>query len=179
MESLATMARGRAQIVILTVNATDAHLGALNEVVKPDWWQLHGSEEAARVEAIRTQFGRPVMKAVGIGSAEDVVSANTFVGVADRLLLDAKPPKDATRPGGLGVTFDWALLDSVDRSQPFMLSGGLTPATVGDAIKATGASGVDVSSGVESAPGHKDAAIEQFIAAAKAATPDLTMRTSA
>jgi phosphoribosylanthranilate isomerase len=180
METLANMARGRAQIVILTVNATDAHLGALNEVVKPDWWQLHGSEDAARVQAIRTQFGRPVMKAVGIGSAEDVVSANAFVGVADRLLLDAKPPKDATRPGGLGVTFDWALLDAVDRSQPFMLSGGLTPATVGHAITATGANGVDVSSGVESAPGHKDAAlIEQFIAAAKAALPQSMMRTSA
>lgn len=180
METLANLARGRAQIVILTVNATDAHLGALNEVVKPDWWQLHGSEAAARVQAIRTQFGRPVMKAVGIGSAEDVVSANVFVGVADRLLLDAKPPKDATRPGGLGVTFDWALLDAVDRSQPFMLSGGLTPTTVGHAITATGANGVDVSSGVESAPGLKDAAlIEQFIAAAKAALPQSMMRTSA
>jgi phosphoribosylanthranilate isomerase len=102
MEALADRARGRAQIVILTVNATDAHLGALNEVVKPDWWQLHGSEDAARVEAVRTQFGRPVMKAVGIGSAEDVVSANAFVGVADQVAARCQAAQRCHAPGWPG-----------------------------------------------------------------------------
>ncbi|MFN3171012.1 MAG: phosphoribosylanthranilate isomerase [Hyphomicrobiales bacterium] len=180
METLAKQARGRAQIVILTVNATDADLTALNEVVKPHWWQLHGREDADRIQAVRNQFGRPVMKAVGVGSAEDVALANSLVHVADRLLLDAKPPKDATRPGGLGTVFDWSLLDTLDRSQPFMLSGGLDPSTVVEAIQATGTQGVDVSSGVESAPGRKDARlIEQFIEAAKSASLHSKIRTSA
>ncbi|MEQ8656444.1 MAG: phosphoribosylanthranilate isomerase [Hyphomicrobiales bacterium] len=180
MEALAKQARGRAQIVILTVNATDAHFDTLNEVVKPDWWQLHGTEDADRIKAVQNQFGLPVIKALGVGSAEDVTQANALVGIPDRLLLDAKPPKDATRPGGLGAVFDWSLLDTLDRSQPFMLSGGLTPSNVGAAIVATGAPSVDVSSGVESAPGLKDAAlIEQFVAAAKAASEDANTRISA
>lgn len=171
MGALANQARGRAEIVVLTVDATDAHLSALDDAVKPDWWQLHGREDESRVKSVRAKFGQPVMKALGIGSAEDTISANGFVGIADRILLDAKPPKDATRPGGLGAVFDWSLLDALDRSQPFMLSGGLNPSNVGDAIVATSAPGVDVSSGVESAPGRKDAAmIEQFIHAAKAAS---------
>lgn len=180
METLANQARGRAQIVVLTVNATDADLRAINEVVKPDWWQLHGSEDVDRIQAVRNQFGRPVMKAVGVGSANDVSHANAIFGVADKLLLDAKPPKDATRPGGLGAIFDWSLLDTLDRSQPFMLSGGLSPSTVIEAIQATGTQGVDVSSGVESAPGRKDARlIEQFIEAAKSASLNSKIRTSA
>ncbi|MEO0385135.1 MAG: phosphoribosylanthranilate isomerase [Pseudomonadota bacterium] len=180
METLANQARGRAQIVILTVNATDADLGALNEAVKPDWWQLHGHEDADRIQAVRNRFGRPVMKAVGVGSASDVSHANAIFGVADKLLLDAKPPKDATRPGGLGETFDWSLLDTLDRSQPFMLSGGLSPSTVVEAIQATGTQGVDVSSGVESVPGRKDAGlIEQFVEAAKSASLSSKIRTSA
>lgn len=180
METLANQARGRAQIVVLTVNTTDADLRAIVEVVKPDWWQLHGHEDADRIQAVRDQFGRPVMKAVGVGSASDVSHANAIFGVADKLLLDAKPPKDATRPGGLGAIFDWSLLDTLDRSQPFMLSGGLSPSTVVEAIQATGTQGVDVSSGVESAPGRKDARlIEQFIEAAKSASLNSKIRTSA
>lgn len=180
METLANQARGRAQIVVLTVNATDADLRAIDEVVKPDWWQLHGHEDADRIQAVRDQFGRPVMKAVGVGSANDVFHANAIFGVADKLLLDAKPPKDATRPGGLGAIFDWSLLDTLDRSQPFMLSGGLSPSTVVEAIQATGTQGVDVSSGVESTPGRKDARlIEQFIEAAKSASLNSKTRTSA
>ena len=184
MIALAEQARGRADIVVLTVNATDADLRTLNEAVKPDWWQLHGSEDADRIRAVQSRFGRPVMKAVGVGCADDVSAANALGQVADRLLLDAKPPKDATRPGGLGTPFDWSLLDALDRQRPFMLSGGLSPATVGDAIEATGADGVDVSSGVESAPGIKDVdLIRQFIAAAKTgatpASPVSKIRTNA
>lgn len=179
MGVLADRARGKAQIVVLCVNATDAQLAVLNEVVRPDWWQLHGSEDAARVEAVQALFGRPVMKALGIGSAGDVERVQSFASTADGLLLDAKPPKDATRPGGLGAVFDWSLLDAMAQT-PFMLSGGLNPSNVAQAIHATNASGVDVSSGVESAPGVKDAAlIEQFVAAAKAASQPAKMRTTA
>lgn len=184
MAELADQTRGRAEIVVLTVNATDTLLGALSEAVKPDWWQLHGSEDADHIKAVQSQFGRPVMKAVGVGNADDVAAASAFGKVADQLLLDAKPPKDATRPGGLGASFDWSLLDALDRQKPFMLSGGLSPANVGEAIAATGAHGVDVSSGVESKPGVKDVdLIQQFIATAKASAMSAStvskMRTNA
>jgi phosphoribosylanthranilate isomerase len=171
MAQLAEQARGRAQIVILTVNADDALLAALNKKIHPDWWQFHGQEDTARIETVQARFGRPVMKAVGVGSREDAALANRFAMVADRLLLDAKPPKDATRPGGLGEVFDWTILQSLDPSVAFMLSGGLTPANVADALAQTHASGVDVSSGVESAPGVKDKAlIEAFIATVRGVT---------
>lgn len=175
MAILADQARGQADIVVLTVNADDEHLNAIHKAAKPDWWQFHGSESEARIEAVRARFGRPIMKAVGVGSRRDVATANHFGKVADRLLLDAKPPKDATRPGGLGAVFDWALLADLDESlldphHPFMLSGGLDPKTVGAAILATGTQAVDVSSGVESAPGVKDAQlIVSFVEAAKTA----------
>lgn len=176
MAQLADQARGRAQIVILTVNADDDLLTVLNKKVHPDWWQFHGREDAARVETVQARFGRPVMKAVGVGSRDDLALANRFAKVADRLLLDAKPPATATRPGGLGAVFDWEILAagpqdqskvhaSLDPGVAFMLSGGLTPANVADALAQTRASGVDVSSGVESAPGVKDKAlIKAFIA---------------
>lgn len=180
MAALADQARGRAAVVVLTVNATNDQLKALNDAVKPDWWQLHGHEDVDRIKAVQAMFGRPVMKALGIASAQDVNHANSFTGVSDKLLLDAKPPKDATRPGGLGTVFDWSLLDSLQAGQPFMLSGGLNPSNVAEAILATGASGVDVSSGVERAPGIKDASlIKQFIVAAKAVSPASKIRTSA
>ncbi|MBV6656953.1 MAG: phosphoribosylanthranilate isomerase [Devosiaceae bacterium] len=171
MATLATQARGRADLVILTVNATDEALLALNDAIEPDWFQLHGSEDARRIAEVRALTGKRVLKAVGIGKAEDVALANELATVADQVLLDAKPPKDATRPGGLGAVFDWSLLDALDRTKPFMLSGGLTPETVSAAIVATGADAVDVSSGVERAPGIKDAdAIAAFIKAAKTTT---------
>jgi phosphoribosylanthranilate isomerase len=180
MAALADQARGRAQIVVLSVNAEDGELDALNAAVRPDWWQLHGAEDAARVQAVQARFGRPVMKALGVGTREDVVAAQAFFGVADRVLLDAKPPKDATRPGGLGQAFDWSLLDALEPDKSFMLSGGLTPDNVAQAVEATGAQGVDVSSGVESAPGQKDAAlIKTFVAAARAASTPSKIRTSA
>ncbi len=174
MGVLADRVRGKAQIVVLTVNATDAQLTVLNDVVKPDWWQLHGHEDAARVAAVQSLYGRPVMKALGIGTAQDVMLAKEFAGTADKVLLDAKPPKDATRPGGLGAVFDWSLLDGMSDTpsggSAFMLSGGLNPTNVAQALQATHVGGVDVSSGVESAPGVKDATlIEQFIAAARSA----------
>jgi phosphoribosylanthranilate isomerase len=138
--------------------------------LSPDWIQLHGPETPHRVEAIRDEAGIAVMKVVGIGSADDVAHIADFAEVADRILLDTKPPKGADRPGGLGVSFDWTLLKSLDPNVTFMLSGGLTPATVGDAIKAVRPMGVDVSSGVETAPGVKDAAlIRAFIDKAREA----------
>lgn len=180
MAALADQARGRAEIVVLSVNASDEELEALNAAVRPDWWQLHGAEDTARVQAVQSRFGRPVMKALGVGTPEDVDTARAFFGVADRVLLDAKPPQDATRPGGLGHVFDWSLLDALEPDVPYMLSGGLTPDNVAQAVEATGAQGVDVSSGVESTPGQKDAAlIKTFVAAARAASTPSKIRTSA
>jgi phosphoribosylanthranilate isomerase len=166
---LISMARGRAETCVLLVNP-DNTLVAQVAALGPDWIQLHGPETPHRVEAIRDEAGIAILKACPIGNAEDVAAVATYVDAADRILLDAKPPQGATRPGGLGDTFDWALLKALDPALPFMLSGGLTPKTVADAIKATRPMGVDVSSGVETAPGVKDAGlIRDFIANARAA----------
>ncbi|NBR30525.1 MAG: phosphoribosylanthranilate isomerase, partial [Betaproteobacteria bacterium] len=127
-----------------------------------------------RVAAIRARFGLPVMKALGISTAEDFEKVGAYEEVCDRLLFDAKPPKDATRPGGNGLAFDWGLLRGRQFRKPWMLSGGLTVDTVEEAIRATQAPGIDVSSGVESAPGVKDIAlIETFMARARAASKPL------
>ncbi len=172
IEDIATLisaARGRVETCVVLVNpdnSTVAEVAALG----PDWIQLHGPETPHRVAAIRAEAGVEIMKAVPIGSAEDVAHVAGFLEVADRILVDAKPPKGADRPGGLGETFDWSLLKALDPSIPFMLSGGLTPQTVADAIKTVRPFGVDVSSGVESAPGVKDKRlIEAFIRNARAA----------
>lgn len=163
---LAQQARGRAAVVALAVDPDDALLEILVETVKPDWLQLHGGESPTRVAVVRERFGLPVMKAIGIRSAEDVAMTAEFAAVADRLLLDAKPPKGAVLPGGNGVTFDWSLLDALDPALSYMLSGGLDAANVAEAVRRTRAHGVDVSSGVESAPGIKDPdRIRAFIAA--------------
>ena len=167
---LISMARGRVESCVLLVNP-DNTLVAQVAALGPDWIQLHGPETPHRVEAIRDEAGIAIIKACPIGSAEDVAHVATYAECADRILLDAKPPKGADRPGGLGDTFDWALLKALDPSLGFMLSGGLTPDTVGAAIKAVHPMGVDVSSGVEKAPGVKDAGlIRAFIEKARAAS---------
>lgn len=153
--------------VALVVNADDAFLDTLTDQVPLDMLQLHGSETPQRVTEIRTRFGLPVMKAVGIASQEDLAALEDYEAVADQILVDAKPPKDGVLPGGNGLSFDWRLIAGRTWSRPWMLAGGLTPENVATAISATNASQVDVSSGVESAPGQKDAtAIAAFCQAA-------------
>ncbi|MCS0502421.1 phosphoribosylanthranilate isomerase [Ancylobacter mangrovi] len=170
---LAAHARGEgasARVAALTVDAEDEALAAIVEAVRPDLLQLHGRETPERVAAVRARFGLPVMKAVGIATRADLGRLGAYEGVADRLLLDAKAPKGAALPGGNGVPFDWALLSGLELRVPYMLSGGLDPSNVGAALRLAHPSGVDVSSGVESAPGLKDPArIEAFIRAARAA----------
>lgn len=167
---LISLARGRAQSCVVLVNP-DNTLVAQVAALGPDWIQLHGPETPHRVEAIRDEAGIAILKACSIGSADDVAAVAGFADCADRLLLDAKPPKDATRPGGMGQTFDWSLLKSLDPELSFMLSGGLTPDNVAAAIAAVQPFGVDVSSGVETAPGVKDAKlVRTFIERARAAS---------
>ena len=166
---LISQARGRIDTCVVLVNPDNSCVAEI-AALGPDWIQLHGPETPHRVEAIRAEAGVEIMKALPIGSAEDVAHVADFIDVADRILVDAKPPKGADRPGGLGETFDWTLLKALDPSVPFMLSGGLTPQSVADAIKTVRPFGVDVSSGVESAPGVKDKRlIEAFIRNARAA----------
>ena len=164
---LISLARGRVETCVVLVNP-DNTLVAQVAALGPDWIQLHGPETPHRVEAIRDEAGIAILKVCHIGGLEDVTAVAGFAECADRLMLEAKPPKDATRPGGLGVTFDWSLLKALDPGIGFMLSGGLTPDNVAEAIKAARPMGVDVSSGVESAPGVKDAArIRAFITNAR------------
>ncbi|AKS46969.1 phosphoribosylanthranilate isomerase [Octadecabacter temperatus] len=156
--------------VALVVNADDAFLDALTAAVPLDMLQLHGSETPERVAEVKARYGLPVMKAIGIADASDLPAIDTYAAVADQLLIDAKPPKNADLPGGNGLAFDWTLL--ADRKYwtiPWMLAGGLTPDNVAEAVKRTGTTQVDVSSGVEGAVGVKDAGlIASFVAAAKA-----------
>ena len=172
---LARPARGKAAIVALAVDADDALLAEIKSALRPDLWQLHGSESLERVRDVRAVFGVPVMKAAGISSGQDLARARAYAGVADRILLDAPPPPDAAYPGGHGAPFDWALLNGLGGGFPFMLSGGLTPENIDGAVRTVrgfGAdlAGVDVSSGVERAPGVKDAAkISSFARAFRAA----------
>ncbi|MGM0583698.1 MAG: phosphoribosylanthranilate isomerase [Pseudomonadota bacterium] len=155
--------------VALSVNASDDHLAALVEA-GVDMLQLHGAESPERVAGIRARFGLPVMKVVGIASPGDLPALDEYAAVADQLLVDAKPAPDAALPGGMGAPFDWRLIAGRDWPVPWMLAGGLTPDNVAEAVRLTGARQVDVSSGVESAPGVKDPAlIRAFVAAAQAA----------
>ena len=151
----------------LVVDADDGLLDAITAQVPLDMIQLHGSESPARVQAVRARFGLPVMKAVGIAGPGDLEDLAAQARVADQILVDAKVPKDASLPGGNGLSFDWRLLAGRRWPVPWMLAGGLTAANVGEAAGLTGARQVDVSSGVESAPGVKDPAlIRAFLAAA-------------
>lgn len=155
--------------VALVVDAEDAFLDALTAQVPLDMLQLHGHETPERVLAVKARYGLPVMKAVGVADAADLASLESYLKVADQVLVDAKPPKDADLPGGNGLAFDWRLIAGRRWPIPWMLAGGLSPQNVGDAIAMTGARQVDVSSGVETAPGVKDGArIAAFVAAAQA-----------
>lgn len=168
--ALSRQARGRAERVALLVDPDDALVAAVVAALDPDWLQLHGRESPERVAAVKARTGRPVMKALGIATAGDLARAARYAGVADRLLYDAKPAPGAVLPGGNGHAFDWELLAGAGRDHPFMLSGGLTPDTVAEALAVTAARAVDVSSGVEASPGRKDPdRIAAFVAAAKRA----------
>ncbi len=146
--------------VALTVNADDALLDQITDRVPLEMLQLHGSESPARVAEVKSRYGLPVMKAIGIADAADLARIDAYSPVADQLLIDAKPPRDADLPGGNGLSFDWRLLaDRKYWTRPWMLAGGLTPENVAEAVRLTGALQVDVSSGVESAPGVKDAGL--------------------
>lgn len=166
----------RALTVALTVDADDATLGNIMDALSPDIFQLHGKESVARLRDIKQKFGRPVMKAVPVATSADLAVLPGYAAVADRILFDARAPKDATRPGGLGAPFDWHLLENLDLKLPYMVSGGLHVDNVAEALRVTGAGGADVSSGVESASGVKDSElIKAFIRAARA-TQELSVR---
>ena len=171
--ALGQRAKGRALRVALMVDADDATIANIVEALRPELLQLHGQESVARVRDIKQAFGLPVMKAVPIATSADLATLPGYAAVADRILFDARAPKEASRPGGLGARFDWKLLSGVDPKIPFMVSGGLDAANVAEAVRVTRAGGVDVSSGVERAPGLKDPdMIRDFIRAARAAAPD-------
>ena len=174
--ALGKQAKGRAAKVALTVDADDATVSNIVETLQPDLLQLHGRETTARVRDIKAKFGLPVMKVIAVETSADLAALPGYAGVADRILFDARAPKDATRPGGLGAVFDWHVLEKLDLQLPFMVSGGLSADNVAEAVRVTRAGGVDVSSGVERSPGIKDPEmIRAFIRAARA-TQELTVR---
>ncbi len=159
---------GRARKVALTVDADDAVLHAVVADLAPDLLQLHGRETPERVAAVRARFGVPVMRVVAVASAADLGAIAAFQDVADYLMFDAVPAAGASRPGGNGAAFDWQLLRGVASAKPWFLAGGLNDGNVAQAVATTGAAGVDVSSGVERAPGVKDAGlIARFVAQAR------------
>jgi len=167
-KALAALVPGGVRKVALVVNADNAFLDELVAQVPLDMLQLHGSETPARVAEVKARYGLPVMKAVGVGAEEDLPTLDSFAVVADQLLVDAKPPKNADLPGGNGLAFDWRLIAGREWACPWMLAGGLTPANVAEAVRLTGARQVDVSSGVERGPGAKDETlIADFVKAAR------------
>jgi phosphoribosylanthranilate isomerase len=167
---LAIRARGRAKIVALTVDADDSALGAIVTALLPDFLQLHGNETPERVAAIGRTFGLATIKAIGVATASDLAPAKEYQEAAAMMLFDAKAPRDADLPGGNGVPFDWRLLKGATGERAFLLSGGLDPDNVAEAIALSGAQGVDVSSGVERTSGVKDETrIAAFIARAREA----------
>jgi len=173
---LGRRAKGRASKVALTVDADDAMLANIVETLQPDILQLHGRETVARLRDVKRTFGLPVMKAMADETSADLVSLPGYATVADSILFDARAPKQATRPGGLGAVFDWHVLENLDLKLPFMVSGGLNAGNVAEAVRVTRAGGVDVSSGVERTPGIKDPEmIRAFIRAARA-TEELMVR---
>lgn len=156
-----------AKAVAVTVDADDAMLDGIVGAMQPDMLQLHGVETAERVAAVKARYGLPVMKALAISDAGDLAKLEAYRGIADRFLLDAKPPKGSDLPGGNGVSFDWSLLSALPTGTDYMLSGGLSADNIAEALATANPPGIDVSSGVESAPGVKDMAlIERFFLAA-------------
>ncbi|OJF98398.1 phosphoribosylanthranilate isomerase [Pararhizobium antarcticum] len=153
---LAARIRGKAKIVAVTVNADNDDLDEIISALSPDILQLHGEESPARVLNVKAVYGLPVIKALSIRDADDLRRIEAYIGIADRFLLDAKPPKGSELPGGNGVSFDWRLLEALDDGVDYMLSGGLNADNVGEALAMTGIRAIDTSSGVESAPGVKD-----------------------
>jgi phosphoribosylanthranilate isomerase len=153
---VAERVRGRAKIVAVTVDADNDDLDEIVAALNPDILQLHGGESPERVLTVKAIYGLPVMKALSIREISDLVRIDPYVGIVDRFLFDAKPPAGSELPGGNGVSFDWRLLESLDGSVDYMLSGGLNAMNIGDALALTGARAVDISSGVERAPGVKD-----------------------
>jgi len=161
---------GKAKAVAVTVDADDAMLAAIVEAMSPDMLQLHGKEMPERVAEVKARFGLPVMKAFSVREAADLQAIMRYRRVADRFLLDAKPPAGSELPGGNGVPFDWRLLARLDAGVDYMLSGGLNASNIGEALRLSNPSGIDISSGVESAPGVKDTAlIEGFFRAVRTA----------
>lgn len=166
--ALADHARDQAKIVVVTVDPDDALLTDIAAAVRPDLIQLHGHEAPDRAEAVRRLTGAGVIKALPISGPEDFAAVADWEAAADHLMFDARPPQDAALPGGVGAAFDWSLMTGRRFDRPWFLAGGLTPENVAEAIRATGAPLVDVSSGVESAPGVKDAGrIAAFLAAVR------------
>ncbi len=164
---------GRAKAVAVTVDAGDDAIDAIVSAMRPDMLQLHGSESPERVATVRTRYGLPVMKALSIREASDLEAIGSFLGIADRFLFDAKPPAGSELPGGNGIPFDWRLLAGLDAKVDYMLSGGLNAANIGDALRLANPPGIDISSGVESAPGVKDVAlIDNFFRAVRTAHGD-------
>lgn len=154
--------------VALVVNPSDAELDAITETVPLDMLQLHGKETPERVSEVKARYGLPVMKAVGIADSDDLPKLESYFGVADQILVDAKPPKGGELPGGNGLSFDWRLIAGRRWPCPWMLAGGLTDENVSEAVRMTGAQQVDVSSGVEDAPGQKSAElIQNFVRASR------------
>ena len=165
---LAEHIRGRSKIVALTVDADDQLLADIARDIRPDVIQLHGSETQDRIAEVKRITGAKTLKVVKVATAEDAKNALVFSAAADRILFDAKAPPDSPIPGGNGLSFDWTALEAVKGQLDYMLSGGLNPDNVRDAIRLTGTSAVDVSSGVEREPGEKDPArIRAFLEAAK------------
>lgn len=173
--ALRKAALGRAQAVAVSVDADDEALDAIVEAMAPDMLQLHGSESPERVAAVKARYRLPVMKAFSIREAADLEGIAPYRGIADRFLFDAKPPKGSELPGGNGVPFDWRVLAALDGDVNYMLSGGLNAANIGAALRVVSPQGIDVSSGVESAPGEKNPElIREFFDAARAAFADDT-----
>lgn len=165
---LAALGAGHAATVAVTVDADDALLAEIRRHMRPDWIQLHGTESPAQVRAAKNYARRGVIKALPVAEAADLDAAQAYNGAADMLLFDARPPAGASRPGGWGEGYDYGLLAGLDPGTPWILSGGLNPANVRAAIAASGASAVDVSSGVETAPGVKDKGlIKAFLSGTK------------